>query len=276
MASAGVSLVLVATTLTWASSAWAQTAPATVTAPPAQTAASEDAEEKDPLQGFNRASFAVGMGLDKVLIGPVTHGYMAVVPEVVQERVSAAVYNLGDPGTVVNLLLQGHPKRATKAGGRFVINSTVGVLGLFDVAAKMGLQRRDADFGQTLGRYGTKAGPYLYVPVMGPMNLRDGVGRAVDIVTDPVGIAFGGTGTRFGRARLGVQLVDARARAEPAFNALKDATDPYVTLRSAYTQHRAAFVREATGEVQDLPDFDDVETSASTPPAQTSAPAGPQ
>jgi phospholipid-binding lipoprotein MlaA len=85
-------------------------------------------------------------------------------------------------------VLQGKAKRAMRSTTRFVVNSTVGVLGLFDVAAKMGLPRRDADFGQTFGRWGVGPGAYVYVPVMGPLNVRDGVGRVLDIVTDPVSI----------------------------------------------------------------------------------------
>jgi phospholipid-binding lipoprotein MlaA len=210
----------------------------------------------DPLEGLNRASFKLGMGLDHVLLAPIAHGYMAVTPRVVRNRVSSAVYNLGEPNTVMNMVLQGKPKRAMRSTTRFIVNSTVGVLGLFDVAARMHLPRRDSDFGQTLGKWGAKPGAYIYVPVMGPLNVRDGVGRVLDIVTDPVSIYVGGLDTDFGKARTAVTIVDLRAATDPAFTALKDASDPYVTTRSAYTQYREAFVREATGDAEVLPDFD--------------------
>lgn len=219
----------------------------------------------DPLEGFNRGSFKFSMGLDKAVIGPIAHGYMAVTPKVVRNRVSSAVYNLGEPNTVMNHLLQGKPKRAVRSTTRFAVNSTVGVLGLFDVAAKMGLPPRGADFGQTFGVWGAKPGAFLYVPVMGPLNVRDGIGRALDFVTDPVSLYVGGLESDFGKVRAGVTVVDIRAQADPAFDALKDAADPYVTARSAYTQYREAFVREATGEAEQLPDFD-------TPPPETPAP----
>lgn len=219
----------------------------------------------DPLEGLNRASFKLGMGLDHALLAPVAHGYMAVTPRVVRNRVSSAVYNLGEPNTVMNQVLQGKPKRAMRSTARFVVNSTVGVLGLFDVAAKMHLPARGADFGQTLGKWGMHPGAYIYVPVMGPLNVRDGIGRALDVFTDPVSLYVGGFSTDFGKARTGVTIVDLRAVTDPAFQALKDAGDPYVTTRSAYTQYREAFVREATGEAEDLPDFD-------TPPAETPTP----
>lgn len=221
----------------------------------------------DPLEGFNRGAFKLGMGLDKVLLAPIAHGYMAVTPKPVRDRVSSAVYNLGEPNTVINMVLQGKPKRAMRSTTRFVVNSTVGVLGLFDVASKMHLPRRDSDFGQTLGYYGAGPGAYIYVPLMGPLNVRDGVGRALDIATDPVGAVAGGISTDFGKARLGVTIVDVRTQADPAFHALKDSSDPYVTVRSAYGQYREAFIRQATGEAEDLPDFDAPPPDASAPPA---------
>lgn len=219
----------------------------------------------DPLEGFNRASFKLGMGLDRALLAPVAHGYMAVAPRVVRDRVSAAVYNLGEPNTVMNQVLQGKPRRAARSGARFVVNSTVGVLGLFDVAAKMGLPARGADFGQTFGRWGAGPGAYIYVPLMGPLNVRDGVGRALDIATDPVSMFVGGFDTDFGKARTAVTVVDLRASTDSAYDALKDAADPYVTTRSAYAQYREAFVREATGETEALPDFDAPDSSTASP-----------
>ncbi len=262
--STGLAFALAATSLAWTTAAQAQTQPPKVDAP-AATYASVSPSAGDPWRGLNRASFAISMGLDKIVIGPVTHLYMAVVPGPVRDRVSAAVYNLGEPNTAMNLALQGHGKAAARSGTRFVVNSTVGVLGLFDVAAKTGLKRREADFGQTFGRYGAGPGPYVYVPVMGPTNLRDGTGRVLDIVTDPLGFAFGGLESRFGRARLGVTILDTRAVYDSAFVALDDTIDPYAATRSASEQRRAAFVREATGEVQALPDFDDAETSSPRP-----------
>jgi phospholipid-binding lipoprotein MlaA len=236
---------------------------------PASTASDSAAlTVKDPLEGFNRGSFKVGMGLDRVLFSPIAHGYLAVTPRVVRNRVSSAVYNLGEPNTVINQVLQGRPKRAMRSTARFVVNSTVGVLGLFDVASKMHLPPREADFGQTFGAWGAGPGAYLYLPGMGPLNVRDGVGRALDIATDPISLYVGGFSTDFGKARTGVTIVDLRAQTDPAFHALEDAADPYVTTRSAYTQYREAFVRQATGETEDLPDFD------APPPAP--APATPK
>jgi phospholipid-binding lipoprotein MlaA len=224
----------------------------------------------DPLEGLNRDSYAFSMGLDRAVFRPVTHGYMAVAPTPVRHRVSAFVYNLGEPSTFVNDVLQGKPKRAGRTTARFAINSTVGFLGLFDVAADMGIRSHDADFGQTFGRYGVKPGPYLYVPILGPLNFRDGVGRVFDFFTDPIGLAGQGWSSPFGVTRLVTQTIDTRANADLAFRALDQAVDPYATARSAYGQHREALVREATGAVQELPDFDDV------PPATDPVAAAPE
>lgn len=242
--------------LVLAPAAHAQDQVPAVAAPAASGDTTTASAVHDPIEGFNRGSFKVGMGLDKAIFAPIAHGYMAVTPKVVRTGVSNAVYNLGEPNTVINHVLQGKPKRAMRSTTRFIVNSTVGVLGLFDVAAKMHLPPRGADFGQTFGVWGAGPGAYLYVPGMGPLNVRDGIGRTLDIVTDPVSLYVGGFSTDFGKARTGVTIVDLRAATDPAFRALDDAADPYVTTRSAYTQYREAFVREATGQAEDLPDFD--------------------
>jgi phospholipid-binding lipoprotein MlaA len=266
---AAAGLAVAASLLALAPAAHAEDQVPTVPAPAASGDASVQTAN-DPLEGLNRASFKLSMGIDQVVLSPVTHGYLAVTPKVIRNRVSSAVYNLGEPNTVMNHVLQGKPKRAMRSTARFVVNSTFGVLGLFDVAAKMHLPPRGADFGQTFGVWGAGPGAYLYVPAMGPLNVRDGVGRALDIVTDPVSMFVGGFDTDFGKVRTGVTIVDLRAQTDPAFHALKDAADPYVTARSAYTQYREAFIREATGEAQELPDFD---TPPATPtPAKKAAP----
>jgi phospholipid-binding lipoprotein MlaA len=210
----------------------------------------------DPWRGANQQLFGFSMGLDRALIAPIAHGYRRVTPSPIRNRVNAVVENLGEPGTVLNDLAQGHPKRAGKATARFVINSTVGLLGLFDVASGMNLPLHDSDFGQTLGRWGLGPGPYIYVPVVGPSDLRDGLGRIVDTFTDPVSLFTGGVTTPLGATRFTANTVDTRLRADGAFRALKDATDPYATARSAYTQRRAFVVQAATGGVEALPDFE--------------------
>jgi phospholipid-binding lipoprotein MlaA len=225
----------------------------------------QPAEPYDPWRRVNRPMFGFSMEVDRGVVAPIAHGYRRVVPAPVRNRVRSALDNLGEPGTALNDLAQGHPSRAGVATARFAINSTIGLLGMFDVAARMKLPYHESDFGQTLGRYGAQPGPYLYVPVVGPSNIRDGLGRIVDAITDPVSLLTGGVTTTLGATRFAATTVDARVGADSAFRALNDATDPYATTRSAYSQRRAAVVRAATGEVQALPDFEPAPAVASAP-----------
>jgi phospholipid-binding lipoprotein MlaA len=227
-----------------------------------EAAQATSGEAYDPWQKANRGLFKVGTGLDHAVVRPIAHGYVHVTSQPVRDRVSSVIFNLGEPSTAVEDLLQGHVGRAGRTTFRFAINSTVGLLGLFDVANKMGVRGHESDFGQTLGRYGAQPGPYVYVPLFGPSSVRDGVGRIVDVVTDPIGFVTGPITSTTGATRFAATAVDDRVHGEIAVRALKDATDPYVTTRSAFTQHRAAVVRRATGDADELPDFD-------TPPAPT-------
>lgn len=230
-------------------------------APLAATAtipATAPAAQKDPWRGFNRGSYAFNGFLDRALVRPIARAYMKITPAPVRRGLGRVVDNLREPSTVINAGLQGRPKQAVRAGARFVINSTVGVLGVFDVASRAGLERSRADFGQTLGRYGVDTGPYLYLPLVGPLNLRDGVGQVVDALTDPISLATGGLTSDFGAGRLGVTALDYRSSADATLEAIaQEATDPYATIQSAYLQNRESVVREATGAPEVLPDFDD-------------------
>lgn len=210
----------------------------------------------DPWEGLNRKTFKFNQGLDRVLIGPIGRGYMKVTPRVVRGRVSSFVANLAEPRTAINDLAQGRPRAAGVTASRFLINTTVGGLGLFDVGGKLGLEGHQGDFGQTLGRYGAGSGRYLVLPLMGPTTLRDGVGQLVDMMTDPVAMATAGGPKMFGPIRSGATMLDGRANADGFLRALDDAADPYAMMRSAYLQNRADMVRQARGGAQVLPDFD--------------------
>jgi phospholipid-binding lipoprotein MlaA len=221
-------------------------------------AASDAATPDDPWEGFNRKAFSFNRGLDRFVIGPVGRGYMRITPRVVRDHVSSVVANLGEPRTAINDLAQGRARAAGVTTSRFLINSTVGGLGLFDVGGKLGLEGHESDFGQTLGRYGAGSGRYVVLPLLGPTTLRDGAGRLVDTMTDPVAMATAGGSSSFTMVRSGVTMVDARASADGFFRLLDDSTDPYATMRSAYLQSRADMVRQARGGALVLPDFDAV------------------
>jgi phospholipid-binding lipoprotein MlaA len=137
-------------------------------------------EVADPLEGFNRGAYRFNYYFDEDVYRPVVRVYEFLLPDVVKDRISDAFENIGEFGNFTNNVLQ---TKLTDAGitlGRFVINSTVGIAGLWDPATRWGLRRKPADFGQTLGHYGPGGGPYLTLPVLGPSNARDATGLAVD------------------------------------------------------------------------------------------------
>ncbi|MCS6780961.1 MAG: VacJ family lipoprotein [Geminicoccaceae bacterium] len=134
----------------------------------------------DPWEGFNRGVYAFNAELDERILLPVADAYRTNVPDVVRDRVRNFFDNLGEIRNAANGLLQARPEVASRAVIRFAVNSTIGIFGLFDVAGAAGLQEQDEDFGQTLGWWGVPPGPFLVLPVLGPSNLRDAVGLAVD------------------------------------------------------------------------------------------------
>ncbi|OYX29557.1 MAG: hypothetical protein B7Y99_12960 [Caulobacterales bacterium 32-69-10] len=221
------------------------------------------ARANDPLEGLNRGLYAIHQGVDKVILRPAAKVYIAVIPRPLRQGVHNVILNLGEPITVVNDILQLKIGKAATATTRFAANSTVGVLGLFDVAGRSGLPYHAADFGQTLGRYGVPSGPYLFIPVLGPSTVRDAGSRFVDLTIDPVrNVHFDGERT-FRTTRMVVGALDLRALYDKDIDELnRSATDPYVTMRSAYLQNRQSFISGGQVDVQSLPSF-----GPETPPA---------
>jgi phospholipid-binding lipoprotein MlaA len=222
----------------------------------AQGAEGPAARPNDPLEGLNRGLYAVHRGIDKVILRPVARIYLAIVPKFLRQGIHNVLLNLGEPVTVVNDLLQGEVGKAASATARFATNSTFGVLGLFDVATPAGVPYHAADFGQTLGKYGVHPGPYIFVPVLGPSTLRDLTGRLVDHAADPVRQVHFHDEDDFRTGRVVVGAVDTRAIVDKDLEELdRTATDPYVTLRSAYLQNRQSVVSGGRVDVQSLPSF---------------------
>lgn len=214
--------------------------------PPSDPAAlAEYNRINDPLEPTNRYVFEVNRLFDFLVFRPIADTYRTVIPEYGQERVSRVVSNMGEPITAVNTLLQGRVDDTGTTIARFLINSTLGIGGLFDVASEFGLPDKDADFGQTLYTYGVVPGPYLVLPIFGPSNFRDGIGQGVDTFADPVGIAFSiGDVDGAGMARAGASGVSQRARAiEPLDNLERTSIDFYAQLRSIVQQRREAELR---------------------------------
>ena len=230
----------------------------------------------DPWEKLNRKIDRFNHAVDTVTMKPVMQVYKGLVPGVARDHISLAIANLAAPVTAINDLLQLHFGNLLKTVTRFGFNSTVGIGGLFDAAAAAGTPGHVADFGQTLGRWGVKPGPYVVLPFFGPADLRDAVGLAVDNFGDPVALTYMHITSTQGAIRVGLVLTDIRLNIDPALQAANEAADPYAFARSGYAQHRAALVREARGEQEVLSDYGSDEPAAPEPaaaPAPAPAPA---
>ena len=202
----------------------------------------------DPAEKVNRAAFAVDQTLDRVAIAPTARVYRAGTPHPVREMVQHFASNLREPTVFIAETLQAHPRRAATAVGRFVVNSTVGVGGMFDLAGHMGMAPHETDMGVTLGRWGVPPGPTVEVPILGPSSLRDATGGLLGIALDPATYVSGGVIPVIHIAGTVVGTVDARARRLPLTDELRRTSpDYYASLRERNARGRAARVREAQG-----------------------------
>ncbi|MEM9054947.1 MAG: VacJ family lipoprotein [Pseudomonadota bacterium] len=214
----------------------------------------------DPLEGFNRAMFGFNKGVDQAVLEPVADGYRAVTNEPIRGGVSNFLTNLNQPVVFVNTVLQGKPGAAIDTAARFVVNTTIGVGGIFDPATHFEVPEHNEDFGQTLGKWGVAAGPYIVLPFLGSTNLRDLTGSGVDGFASPLNYGQGDTYTAT-RAAIGVVgVVSARERLDTQIEALFSQPEPYVALRRNYSQQRDAAIRDGAPQEDpfaNLPDFDD-------------------
>ena len=137
----------------------------------------------DPAEATNKHLYKFNAQLDNYLLLPIVDGYKAVTPEFLRKAIGNFFLNVGEVPNFTNAVLQAKPKKAGITVGRFAVNTTIGLLGTFDVATKMGMERQPEDFGQTLGVWGAGPGPYVVLPVLGPSNVRDATGKAVDLLT---------------------------------------------------------------------------------------------
>lgn len=195
---------------------------------------------KDPIEGFNRAMFGVHEGIDTVVLKPAAKGYDAITPTPVQTGVTNFFANLNDLMISFNNLLQGKPGDAVSDIGRFAINTTVGILGIFDVASDVGLEKHDEDFGQTFGRWGVSDGAYVFVPIFGPRTARDTVGLVFDVYADPVN-NIKNVPTR--NTLIVLRAVNTRADLLPADKVIEEAAlDKYAYIRDGYLQRRRSLI----------------------------------
>jgi phospholipid-binding lipoprotein MlaA len=198
-------------------------------------------EINDPIEGVNRAIFGFNDKVDSVVFKPVAKVYRFVLPEPVRDSIRNFLNNLESPVILANDLLQGQFARGGETTTRFLINSTIGLAGMFDVADNLGIERHEEDFGQTLAVWGVGDGFYLVLPFLGPSSVRDGVGMAVDSAMDPFNYVIGSAAVSNGlsRGRTIVEGVDTRAENIDTLDQIKaDSIDFYARIRSMYVQHR--------------------------------------
>jgi phospholipid-binding lipoprotein MlaA len=202
-------------------------------------------EANDPAEPTNRAIFEGNQWVDRNALQPVARGYQAYVPGDVRDSLHNFSSNLKGPVILVNDVLQGNVSRAWNTTQRFVVNTTVGGAGLFDVASDWDLPAHEADFGQTLGVWGVGPGPAVQLPLLGPSNLRDTVGTGIRLFGDPLGYVPGKPMQVVTMTGGVVGAVDGRARLLAATDELeRNSVDYYAALRALRAQQRAAFIEE--------------------------------
>ncbi|MBD9656213.1 VacJ family lipoprotein [Pseudomonas sp. PDM12] len=202
------------------------------------------AATEDPWESFNRPVFRFNDAVDTYALKPLAQGYRKVTPQFVETGVHNVFRNIWEVGNLANNLLQGKIHDAGVDTSRLLFNTTLGGLGFFDVATRMGLQRSDEDFGQTLGAWGVQSGPYLVLPLLGPSSLRDAPAKIPDSYLTPYP-HIDHVPTR--NVLRGVNVVDTRASLLDAERMVSG--DKYIFIRNAYLQNREFRVRD--GDVED-------------------------
>jgi phospholipid-binding lipoprotein MlaA len=194
----------------------------------------------DPLQEVNAESFKVTQAVDKAIVGPIAQAYEHILPKPIRSGLRNFLSNIHEPVVFLNFLIQIKPGKAVETIGRFAINSTIGGAGLFDVAKRrpFGLPRRANGFADSLGYYGLKAGPFLFVPLIGPTTLRDLVGNGLDRLVLPLSV-----GGPFKKLTFTVPVgvlsaLDRRNEFDEKLRAMRSTSDPYSAARAYYLQRR--------------------------------------
>ena len=216
-------------------------------------------ETQDPWESLNRSTFAFNLAFDKYLLAPLAKGYRLILPNEIRTGIRNFLNNLSEPWTTINSVLQGDAGNAGSSVARFLLNSTVGLLGLFDVATNIGFEKQKEDFGQTLAVHGSGSGPYLVIPFLGPSTVRDAMGKVVGFIADPVTVSL----QRNDKDQwiwIGTALkrVDFREQNYEKFDNLNaTSVDFYATLRSLYLERRSRMIRNENYKEQDpFQDYD--------------------
>jgi phospholipid-binding lipoprotein MlaA len=218
--------------------------------------ATDPSGQNDPYEQTNRSIFALDQGFDHAIARPFAVGYNRVVPGTARKSIHNFLSNLDSPVIFANDLLQGETTRAGQTLGRAVVNTTLGLGGIMDVAGKMGIPGHEEDFGQTLGVWGVGEGPYMVLPFAGPSNPRDVAGMGGDIAMDPFTYLKWNNSTLHQMLRTGLSIVDLRARNVESLDSIeRTSVDLYATTRSLYRQHRNAEIRNGAADTGNLPDL---------------------
>lgn len=215
--------------------------------------------QNDPWARYNQPMFAGNKAVDQAMFEPVAKSYLRTAPQPTRNGVHNVLANLRASTDVLNNLLQGKPGGSVNTVSRFVINSTIGVGGIFDPAAEeFGIVALPEDFGQTLAVWGVGSGPYAVLPFFGPSNVRDAVGLVVDVVSHPLYLLNYQGATVVQLSRFGVNALDVRTGAIDLIDNLdENSLDEYAAYRSLYEQSRASAIRDGALDVDNLPDFDE-------------------
>lgn len=222
--------------------------------------------DSDPLEGLNRTVDGFNQVVDKAVVKPLAQGYDKVAPPEIKTVIGNFFSNLDDVSVAVNNLLQGKPKAAGSDITRFALNTTIGIVGIADVATELGFQKHDEDFGQTLGVWGMGSGPYLILPLLGPSTLRDAPARFVDAPLDPL---YHYDDVRVRNSLFVVNAVNTRARLLPATDLVERvALDQYAFVRDAYLKRRASLIRDGAPDPteQVYEDFEEESSSMAPQP----------
>ncbi|MFI4869173.1 MAG: VacJ family lipoprotein [Steroidobacterales bacterium] len=234
-------------------------------------------DPRDRFERFNRSVYAFNVALDHAILRPIARAYVKVAPQRVRTGVNNFMTNLAYPATVANSFLQGKIQDGVTDTARLVVNTTVGIGGLFDPATNMGLDRHVEDFGQTLGRWGLHDGPYLMLPLLGPSTVRDAFGLVPDylLLHEIESVKLFGNDASIEWSLFAVSAVNQRAQLLDEDKILERTYDPYAFLRSAYLQRRAYLIRD--GEMTPEEEFPDTDTNGEAAPAAPGAspPAAP-
>jgi phospholipid-binding lipoprotein MlaA len=217
----------------------------------------------DPFEKTNRAIFGFNEALDSTVLTPVAKGYQAAVPELVRSGVTNFFGNFGDGWSAINNLLQGKGEAAATMVMRVAANTLFGIGGIFDVASDLGMERFTEDFGQTLGRWGMPAGPYIVLPLLGPSTARDTLGRPLDLAWSP-SLVINDGGVNIGLSTL--NLIDTRASLLGASRVVEGiALDKYTFIRDAYITRRRNLVYD--GNPPELPEDNEPAPAQPAPPS---------